>query len=235
MASPGNNIYNQVATGMQNASTGMTNAMNYKPMDFSQQALQQYMNPYTSQVIDRTMGNLEDARLKAINSGQAKATAAGAYGGSRHGVSDSLTNQAFAQQAGDMAANLNQANYGNAMNQFNTANQLGFQTAQNQLAGAGALSGLSNLGFGMANTMDNTAYQRSERERMIAQQIADRAAGQFKGFTGQGQQGFNALLQSLGIIPAQTVQTQTQQPGLFDYLTLGVSGMTGLPDGFWLS
>ncbi len=86
----------------------------------------------------------------------------------------------------------------------------------------------------MANTMDNTAYQRSERERMIAQQLADKAAGQFKGFTGQGQQGFNTLLQALGIIPAQTVQTQTQQPGLFDFLTLGVSGMTGLPDGFWL-
>jgi len=234
MAGAGNNIYNQVTTGLQGAQTGINNAMAYQPTQFSNEAIQPFMNPFTQNVLDRSIANLEDARTKAINAGQTRAMQAGAYGGSRHGVADSLTNQAFAKQAGDLSANLNQANFQQAVNQFNNANQLGFQTAQNQLAGAGALSNLSNLGFGMANTLDNTAYQRAERDRMIAQQLADRAKQQFTGFTTQGQQGFQNLLASLGIIPAQAVQTTSRQPGILDYLTLGVTGLTGLPDGFWL-
>ena len=66
--------------------------------------------------------------------------------------------------------------------------------------------------------MDNTAYQRAERERMIAQQLADRARQQFTGFTTQGQQGFQNLLASLGIIPAQGITTEQFQPGLIDFL-----------------
>ena len=220
MAGAGNNIYNQVTTGLQGAQTGINNAMAYQPTQFSNEAIQPFMNPFTQNVLDRSMANLEDARTKAINAGQAKAMQAGAYGGSRHGIVDKGINEVFAKQAGDLSANLNQANFQQAVNQFNRANQLGFQTAQNQLAGAGALANLSNLGFGMANTMDNTAYQRAERERMIAQQLADRARQQFTGFTTQGQQGFQNLLASLGIIPAQGITTEQYQPGLMDYLKI---------------
>lgn len=218
MAGAGNNIYNQVTTGLQGAQTGINNAMAYQPTQFSNEAIQPFMNPFTQNVLDRSLSNLETARQKAIGQGQTSAMNAGAYGGSRHGVADSLTNEAFAKQAGDLSANLNQANFQQAVNQFNNANQLGFQTAQNQLAGAGALANLSNLGFGMANTMDNTAYQRAERERMIAQQLADKAKQQFAGFTTQGQQGFQNLLASLGIIPAQGLTTEQFQPGLIDFL-----------------
>ena len=82
------------------------------------------------------------------------------------------------------------------------------------------MANLSNLGFGMANTLDNTAYQRAERDRMIAQQLADKAKQQFTGFTTQGQQGFQNLLASLGIIPAQGVTTESYQPGLMDFLNI---------------
>jgi len=220
MATAGNNVYNQVADTLGQAQTGMTNAMNYKPMDFSQQAMSQYMNPFTSQVIDNSINNMDTARQKAIQHGQTSAMNAGAYGGSRHGVADSLTNDVFAKQVGDMSSNLNMQNYGQALNQFNTANQVGFQNAQNQMAGAGALSGLANLGFGMANTLDDKSYNRSEAQRMIQQQLANNAQQQWGGFTGAGQQGLSALLGALGIVPAQGSQTTSQKHGLFDYLTL---------------
>lgn len=220
MATAGNNVYNQVVDTLGQSQTGMTNAMNYKPMQFNQENMDQFMNPYTSQVIDQSLNNLEDARVKAINTGQEKAMQAGAYGGSRHGVADSLTNKAFADQAGQLASNLNMQNFNQAMNQFNTQNQMGLAAAQNQLAGAGALSGLANMGFGMANTLDDKAYNRSEAQRMLQQQLVENAKQQFGGFTGAGQQGLGALLSALGIVPSQTTQTTGSQPGLFNYLTL---------------
>ena len=220
MATAGNNVYNQVVDSMGQAQTGMTNAMNYQPVAFNQDNLNQYMNPYTNQVIDKSLGNLEDARQKAIQNMQAQAVSAGAYGGSRHGVADSLTNEVYAKQAGDLASNLNMQNYNQAMNQFNTQNQMGLNVAQNQMAGAGALSGLANMGFGMANYLDDKSYNRSETQRMLQQALVDKAQQQFGGFTGAGQQGLSALLSSLGIIPAQGTQTTSQKHGLFDYLTL---------------
>ena len=57
-----NNMYNQVVDTLGQAKTGMTNAMNYQPMAFNQENLNQYLNPYTSEVIDRSLSNLEDAR-----------------------------------------------------------------------------------------------------------------------------------------------------------------------------
>ena len=54
--------------------------------------------------IDRSLGDLERSRQGAINAGQADATAAGAFGGSRHGVADSLTNREFADSAGNLSS-----------------------------------------------------------------------------------------------------------------------------------
>lgn len=220
MATSGNNMYNQVVDTLGQAKTGMTNAMNYQPMAFNQGNLNQYMNPYTNQVIDTSLGNLETARQKAIQQGQTSAVNAGAYGGSRHGVADSLTNEVFAKQAGDLSSNLNMQNYNQAMNQFNNQNQMGFNVASNQMAGAGALSGLANMGFGMANQLDDKAYNRSEVQRMLQQQLIENAKQQYGGFTGAGQQGLSALLSSLGIIPSQGTQTTTKDHGLFDYIRL---------------
>ena len=194
MANAGNNIYNQVAGGMTDAQKGIQNAMAYQPAQFSQGALNQFMNPFTSQVIDNSLTNLDDARKRAVADGQARATASGAYGGARHGVADSLLGDAYLKQAGDLSSNLNMANYNQAVNQFNKQNQMGFQSAQNQLAGAGALSGLANLGFGMGQNLDNQEYQRSMQDQMTQQNLANQAQQMFGGFTNQGTQNLSTLL-----------------------------------------
>lgn len=78
--------------------------------------LDPYMNPYQQEVIDRSLSNLERQRqIQALNTSGA-ATAAGSYGGSRHGVADSLTNEAFLRSSGDLAAQLWAQNYNQAQN-----------------------------------------------------------------------------------------------------------------------
>ena len=83
-----------------------------------QQGVEQRMNPYTSQVIDRTMDDYNRARQMTRDATGAEAMGGGAFGGSRHGVADALTNEAFARQSGNMAAQLRHQGYGQALSGF---------------------------------------------------------------------------------------------------------------------
>ena len=77
--------------------------------------LNPYLNPYTTNVIDASMRDLGNAQAASLNQQGAQASAAGAFGGSRHGIADSATRLGYSQQAGDMANKMNLANYNNAM------------------------------------------------------------------------------------------------------------------------
>ena len=63
-----------------------------------------YMNPYTQQVIERGEADIARQREQALNQLGAQATAAGAFGGSRHGVTEGVTMGEYGRMAGDFAA-----------------------------------------------------------------------------------------------------------------------------------
>ena len=107
--------------------------------------LNPYLNPYTQNVIDTSLGALDRTRQQQLAGNAAQATAAGAFGGSRSAVLDSLTNEAALRESGSLAANLNSANFTQAQqaligdlnrqaqtSQFNAA-----QTQQNNQFNAG--------------------------------------------------------------------------------------------------
>ena len=113
-----------------------------------------YMNPYTQMVRQNALGDLESARQAAIQQTGERATQARAFGGSRQGVAEALTNQGFAKQAATLGTQLNE----NAFNQAvqlqaadlarqqaaQAANQTaGLQGAQLRLGGAQQLGGLA--------------------------------------------------------------------------------------------
>lgn len=116
--------------------------------------LSAYFNPYQQNVIDLSLADLERSRAGAISAGQGAATSAGAYGGSRHGVADSLTNEAFGRTAAQTAANLRSQGFLNAQqaagedinrrygaDTFNAGQSL---QAQGMNQGAGLTAGLAN-------------------------------------------------------------------------------------------
>lgn len=70
------------------------------------QGLDAYMNPYISQVADRTLADLDRFRQMATNQNSSNATLSGVFGGDRLGVENALTNEAFANQAATTLANL---------------------------------------------------------------------------------------------------------------------------------
>ena len=65
-----------------------------------------YQNPFQSQVIDNTLGDLNRARQLQIQSDQDAAIGRGAFGGSRSALLESETNRNFAEQAAKTAGNL---------------------------------------------------------------------------------------------------------------------------------
>ena len=154
------------------------------------------------------------------------------------GIQTGLANQAANLQAGTLNANLGQqvnlANQAarNQMSQFNIGNQLqaalanqqaGLAGSQNRLAAAGQLGQLSNLGFGQGMELSNQAMQQGSLAQGINQMLIDAAKGQFAGYQGAPAQSLGFMAQALGATPTPTTTTQSRNPGLFDYLTLGAS------------
>jgi hypothetical protein len=144
-----------------------------------------YMNPYTAQVRTNALGDLEAARQAAIQQTGERATAARAFGGSRQGVAESLTNAGFAKQAANLGTTLNEQAFNQAMamqqadigrrSAADIANQqAGLQGAQLRLGGASQLGNLAaqqqalRLGGAQAVMGAGGARQALDQQQMDA-------------------------------------------------------------------
>lgn len=196
--------------------------------------LNQYMNPYTSQVISASMNDLNQARQTAMNDVGAQATAAGAFGGARHGLVEAQTNQNFADSAAQMASGLRQDAYNTALNsaQFDATQQqnAAAQNAQNTLAGrqlqlsaAGQQGNLGNMGFGMGQQVQQMQNTAGAQQQQINQALIDAGRQQYAGYQQAPYQGLAALVSALGGAPAQGSQTTSSNPGLLGVLAGGAS------------
>ena len=203
------NVNQAAAGGLQQAMQGTQRAM-------AGPNIGQFMNPYTSMVTGQTLGDLERQRQMAVNTTGAQATQAGAFGGSRHGVAEALTNEGFARQGAQTFGNLQQQG-------FNTA--LGAAQAQQglQLGGAAQLGQLGQQAFNTGQAISQQQQQQGLMQQGLQQALIDAARGQYAGFTGAPTQSLALPLAALGATPNQSTTTQSKNPGLFDYLSLGAS------------
>ena len=159
-----------------------------------------------------------------------------------YGLQANLANQGANLQAGTTNAQLRQAanlaNQGayNNMTQFNLGNQMtaqqlnqaaGLQGAQQRLGAASQMGNLANLGFGMGQQTQAMQQQSGTIAQAINQALIDAAKGQFGGFTGAPAQSLGYMASALGATPASSTTTNSRNPGLFDYLTLGATALGG--------
>lgn len=124
-----------------------------------------YQNPFTEQVIDNTLEDLNDARQMQIQRDQDAAIGRGAFGGSRSALLESETNKNFFDKAGDISSQLRTQGFDRATNlagqdigrDFQAQNLMSDYDKQVAMANAGYGNqfGLANLDaqnrFGMAN------------------------------------------------------------------------------------
>jgi hypothetical protein len=134
-------------------------------------SISSYMNPYTEAVRTNALADLESARRSAIAQTGERATAARAFGGSRQGVAEALTNQGFAKQAANLGTTLNEQAFNQAValqqgdigrrSAAELANQqAGLQGAQLRLGGASQLGNLAaqQQGFRPATSRCNPQH-----------------------------------------------------------------------------
>ena len=225
----GFNVNAAAAQGIQQAGMGTQGELGYRPMAIgapSQANLQQYTNPYETQVVNQSLADLERSRLMAQNVGGAQASAANAFGGNRQGIAEAETNRAFADQAARTASGLRQTGYQNAQSmarQASIANQnAGLAGSQQRLNASNQLGSLSNLGFGMGQTIQNRMDQRGAMQQALQQQLINAGKQQYAGYTGAPAQSLQYLLSAVGGAPPVGSVDKGYEPGLFDYLTLGL-------------
>jgi len=163
---------------------------------------------------------------------QQAASQFGAQAGNNAALANAASmNQAnqFGAQAGNTAQLANQSAF-NQAGQFNAQQALAAQMANQQaglsgsaqrLGAAGQLGNLSNLGFGMGQTVNQNIMQQGMMQQAIQQQLIDAAKAQFAGYTQAPYQSIGLLSQALGASPIPQSQTTSKQPGMFDYLTMG--------------
>lgn len=223
------NINVLASQGIQGAGLTTARGTQFDPGTLAQTNLQQYQNPYTQQVIDASTRDIMRGAQMGLNELGAQASAAGAFGGSRHGVAMGELGRGTAEELAQMTSGLRQQGFTQAqqMAQQDIQNRLSAQ--QQRLGAAGQLADISNLGFGMGQTVQQGLAQQGAMQQALQQQLIDQAKAQYAGYTGAPASSLGYVSQALGATPTVGTTTTAKQPGLFDYLTLAATAYKPTP------
>ena len=227
------------------AQAGAANVMGYNPAmanagQLASTDLSPYMNPFTQNVINSGLSALDVQRRQALNQAGDQAIKSGAFGGSRLGIQEGVTNAGAAQQAGNLASQLQMQNFtqaqGAATNDINRNLQAQLANQQAGLSGAGLnLQGANALGSlaqqGQQSFLGGTAAALAGQES-IQQQQQKQLAAQQQLYQEQQQfplQQLQVPLQALGATPYGNTQTQTGPGASSNGLMTGLGALgTGI-------
>lgn len=154
--------------------------------------------------------------LAAQQANQAALNQAGQFGATAANQA-ALANQAAFNQAGQFGAS--------AQNQAMLANQAAqLQANQQRMAAAAQMGGLGQQAFQTGQAISQQQMQQGAMQQALQQALIDAARGQYAGFTGAPAAALSAPLAALGVAPVPETRTTTQQPGLFNYMSMLFGG-----------
>jgi len=241
------NVNQAAAQGIYGAGLGAASEMGYTPQQVQAGQLAttdigQYQNPFTEQVIRANEADILRGAQMGLNSLGAQAQAAGAFGGSRHGIAEAELGRNVAQQLAQSSAGLRQAGFQNAQQmaladiqnrlgaqQFNVTS--GLQGAQQRLGAGSQLANIANLGFGMGQKVQQNLMQQGALQQGLQQALIDAAKQQYAGYTGAPASSINYVTNALGAAPNVGTQETSSKPGLFGMLTSIAGLASGMPVG----
>jgi hypothetical protein len=213
----------------------------FNPANFTSANAQALMNPYMQNVVDIQKREAQRQSDIAGTQQQGQATKAGAFGGGRDAIMRAERERNLGMQMGDIQSQgLNNA-YNQAMQQYNTQNQLNAQQSQ---FGAGlGLQGLQTAGT-MANTLGqlgNTQYQQNMGINQMQNQYGLQQQGQTQNILNNQYQDFlnyqNApykqmgfmsdILRGLPLTQQSATMYQTPPSAVSQAIGLGGAALTG--------
>jgi len=246
-ANAGKDQFNSATSGYLNAlgqtPTSVTNPGDADMINAGQLSstdLQPYMNPFTQNVINTTLPIYQQNLGLQQAGNQNAANAANAFGGSRMGVQQGVTQAQGAQGMAQMAEQLNAANFAQAqaagqfdvgqLNQIATTNQAAQQAnlnrnlqaqTTNQAAQQAKINsdilasqGLTNTGTAMnqANVANyGMLTSAGAGQSMQAQNEINSQISKFNEARNYPNSQLNTLLAALGMTPHDTASTSTSQ------------------------
>jgi hypothetical protein len=182
-----------------------------------------YQNPFTEQVIDNTLDDLNDARLMQLQKDQDAAIGRGAFGGSRSAILESETNKNFFDKAGDITSMLRKQGFDSGMNLMGQDINRQFDADRFN----------SNLGMQNRNFQSNLLNnQLADQYRSLGlfsnvgnqQQNLNQAQNQFD--YGEFLRGYDDPFKRFGVLsgavsglPVQSSQTSSYNPGFGQTVT----------------
>lgn len=208
------NINTAASTGLQNAIGGTQQAMT-SPLNVGA-----YMNPYQQEVIDNTQNDIERQRQMAMNTLGAQATRANAFGGSRQGVAEGVTNAEYGRMAANAIAPIRMQGYNTAMNQA-------MADRTSRLGAARQLGSLAGQAFNTGRAINQDMMSQGLMQQGLQQQLIDAARQDFARYANSPLDSLNAPLAALGEAPKPTTTTETNNPGILG--TLGAMKYLGFP------
>jgi len=131
-----------------------------------------FMNPYTQQVIDPVLRDIEQSRAMQQQANASRALSAGAFGGDRQALVDAETNRLAMQQAGDVSGRLRQQG-------FRDAQQASLSSAGVRGRGADLLAGLGQQQRGMTYDDARMLQGVGQQQRGFGQSLLDDVYGRF--------------------------------------------------------
>ena len=233
------------------ATAGFTGALGQTPSSILPQTLaganlQQYENPYTQNVINATLPIMQQQLGQTLATNAGNAVNQGAFGGSRFGVQQGVAQAQGALGETQMAEQLNQANYAQAVQgaQYDIGNNMTAQQA-NQAAQQAKINSDIQASQGLnataqtagqqaqnAFTMQNTA---GTQQMSTAQDQINAQMQKFQQAWGYPTQELGVLQSALGMTPygqSTTGASDTQTYTPTDWAALAGAGIGALGNIF---
>ena len=135
---------------------------------FANPNVNQFMNPFNQNVVDKTLRDVGNAAQMGLNNIGAQAQRSGAYGGSRQGIMEAEALKGFQQQALDKVGALRQQGFNNAMNNA-------FRSAQ-------GLQGIGSQAFNMGQAINQQQIQQGAMQQQMMQNLINAAKNQYNQF-----------------------------------------------------
>ena len=215
------NPTDQASFGQRDAFRTLRTLNGFEAPTYTTDYAAQYQDPFQEQVIDFAHQSGSRALDTAMDRIGADAHAAGAFGGSRHGLVESQAIDDYVRSMGELGARL-------GSDGFRTANELGLRhydmdlgkyrtDVDNTIRTADALSTLAGRSFETGRAINADQLQAGSLAQMLQQAIIDNAGSEFGRFVGSPTSALQTVMGALGANPlSRATSTSTSATSSHD-------------------
>ena len=174
-----------------------------------------YQSPFTSQVIEQSMQDIQRQADIARGGAQARAIGAGAFGGSRSALLESEAQRPFAEAMARTAAGLREAGFGRAQRAAESDIERQIANRRFQADLQRGLLGEQYRGLGLLGGIGG-------QQQALQQQAIASARGEFQRALDYPQRQLGLLATGVSGVTPSVTERERYTPGIFDRLSSGL-------------